>query len=63
MAGQCSECQAEWHILLVVYIEDGDVPALGVTKQAIQFAAKIDASIGFDIDVFISGKWSQIVIQ
>ena len=44
----CVECDAEWHILFVVYIENGDVPALYLSKGFIAFAAAIGAQVGFD---------------
>ena len=48
LAELCGECDAEWHILFVIYIENGDVPAMYLSKDFIAFSAAIGAHVGFD---------------
>ena len=42
------QCHAEWNILIVVYIRNGDVPAMTFSKENLKFFASIDAEVGFD---------------
>jgi len=44
-------CNAEWSILIVIKIENGDIPAMVFTRSMLDFCNKIDAEIGFDIYV------------
>lgn len=48
----CVECNAEWHILFVITIENGYAPAMYFKKDFIHFAAAIDAQIGFDTYIY-----------
>lgn len=45
------ECNAEWSILFVIKIENGEAPAMHLSKETIKFAAMIDAEIDFDVYV------------
>ena len=44
----CSECDAEWHILFVIYVENGAVPGMYLSTEFIAFSAAIGAQIGLD---------------
>ena len=45
------ECNAEWSILFVIKIENGETPAMHLSKKIVKFAATIDAEIDFDVYV------------
>ena len=44
----CTECNAQWHILVVIYIVKGKTPIMILPKKLISIAAAIEAQIGFD---------------
>ena len=48
LANLAIDCNAEWHIVFVIKIENGDVPAMVIPKEMIEFCYKIGAEIGFD---------------
>lgn len=43
------ECNAEWNVVIVIYIRNGHKPALGFSKHNLKFLASIDADVGFDL--------------
>lgn len=49
-------CNAEWHILFTIQIENGDVPAIYLPQDIVQFAANIHAQFGYDVYVLSERK-------
>ena len=49
LARICTECQAEWYIDFVIYIENGINPAMHLSKEIVSFAGAIGAQIDFDM--------------
>ena len=45
------ECNAEWHIVIVIMIENGDVPVIMFSQRLTEFCSKTGAVVGFDIYV------------
>ena len=46
------KCNAEWNLVYVIEIENGDKPAIGFTKSMISFLYDIKAEVGFDYYIY-----------
>ena len=46
------KCNAEWNLIYVIEIENGDKPSIGFTKPMISFLYEIGAEVEFDYYIY-----------
>jgi len=42
------ECEAEWQLTIVVYVEEDEPPFMGFTREQMRFLGSIEAEVDFD---------------
>jgi len=53
------ECNAEWKLTIVIYVEDDEPPFMGFTREQMKFLGSIETEIEFDMYILSDRGISQ----